>query len=187
MMITTKAQVWDALFTYFKITGDVEILPDHTVNVQGTVSLRRSNPLPDHVLPVQFGEVDNIYLDSAQLKSCIGLPTLVRDSIWLHGNPIESLEGAPTHVGKYMGLAKTRLKNLNHLPDHIGTLALDYDPHMPLLRSLNAHVIVWPNILAKPPSQVQDILNKYAGQSKSGALNCALELKQAGFGSNARW
>lgn len=187
MVISTDAQVWDALDKYFKIAGDVEVLPDQTVNVKGSVSLRWTRALPDHVLPVQFGIVDNIYLDSAGLKSCQGCPHLVHDSIWLHGNPLESLQGAPKHVGRYLGLANTKLQNLNHFPDHVGMVALDYHVHMPLLRSLNAHAIVWPNAQAVPPPLVKLILDKYVGQGKSAALNAALELKKAGFAENAKW
>lgn len=187
-MITTEAQVWDALDQYFKISGDVQVLPDLTVNVQGTVSLRRGAfALPDHELPVQFGTVDNIYLDSARLKSCKGSPRIVTDSMWLHGNPIESLENAPEYVGKYLGLSRTKLKNLHNFPEHVGKVALDYSEHLPLLRSLTAHSIVWPNAQATPPVEVSDIMDKYAGQGKSGALNCALELKKAGYAENARW
>lgn len=187
MVITTEAQVWDALDKYFKIQGDVQVLSDLTVSVNGSVYLRRTHPLPGHVLPVQFNKVSNIFLDSVGLKSCKGLPSMVTDSIWLHGNPITSLEGVPKYVGKYLGLSRTKLNNLHHFPEHVGQVALDYHAHMPLLRSLTAYSIVWPNAQATPPVQFQEILDKYAGGGKDVALKCALELKDAGFVENARW
>jgi hypothetical protein len=37
------------------------------------------------------------------------------------------------------------------------------------------------------PTPIVEILNKYVGQGKSGAIKCAAELIKAGFKDNARW
>lgn len=184
---TPKEQVMRTLEEWFRVNGSYKIHEDLSVSVQGTVTpLNRSRMFPDRKLPVQFHTVTNMYVDNMDLISCEGMPHTV-EKIWLNHNPIQSLEGGPTHVGEYFNITFTQLANLDHFPDHTGAVSLDYDAQMPLLRCLNADKIYWPNMFKTPPQQLQDIFNKYAGEGKKAMLNCALELKKAGFAGNARW
>jgi hypothetical protein len=80
-----------------------------------------------------------------------------------YDNKPTHLQGVPTHLGKSFYVA--------------------YGPYLPLLRLIQYK----PVHLKGAPDPVQQILNKYAGKGKALMLNLALDLKQAGYGGNARW
>jgi hypothetical protein len=60
---------------------------------------------------------------------------------------------------------------------------LDYSPDLPLLRLLNYAQFSIQNA----PTKLAQIMKKYRGQSKAGAIKCAAELIRAGYKENARW
>lgn len=96
----------------------------------------------------------------------------VTQGLWAKDNPhLEDLQGIPA----------------------CKELFISYRPNLALLRALvvaNINVRnMTPHFPDRPdaPAQLRTILRKYAGKGKSAMLNCALDLKKAGFGSNARW
>jgi hypothetical protein len=122
--------------------------------------------------------------DFNRLTSLEHAPQHVGGDFWCDHNQLTSLEHAPQHVGGDFWCQHNPLTSLEHAPQHVGgEFKFDYQRHMPLLRFLAYHGLV----VFGAPDQVESILNKYAGKGKSGMLNCALELKQAGFEGNARW
>jgi hypothetical protein len=101
-----------------------------------------------------------------KLTNLMHAPTYVNDNFTCHGNPLVSLGGAPEHVGK--------------------TWWLTYESHLPLLRTLGGSEIQFMNITTES-DQVAEILNKYTGQGKAGAIKAAVDLVRAGFKENAKW
>jgi hypothetical protein len=90
-------------------------------------------------------------------------------------NPLNSLEGYP----------------LSHTPE---MASMSYLSNLPMLRLLNSkQITLYPHADRDTDEeqlkvdQVSDILNKYAGGGKPGAIKCAGELIKAGFKDNARW
>jgi hypothetical protein len=80
-------------------------------------------------------------------------------------NQLTTLEGAPSSVG--------------------GSFYCSYSDNLPLLRLLLIKDVK--EIYLVPINDiVEDILNKYIGQGRGGALACAAELTKAGFKNNAR-
>jgi hypothetical protein len=143
-----------------------------------------------HMLPVKFDHVSHsFYAVNLRLTSLVGSPSHVGGAFVVNNNDLSSLQGAPDHVGSYMVISKNlKLKNLEHLPTHIqGILHMDYKYDMPLLRTLVAQGGV--DFGKWAPEPVIQILNdeRWVGKGKSHILQCANELKQAGFKENARW
>lgn len=150
---------------YFTHTGQIQIDP-----VTGKVSCTGSVNLQPHhhftSLPVQFDQVGGHF-------NC-------------DYNHLESLRGCPHSTGLYFSCRNNPLKTLQGLPDQIGALCwVTYTPTLPLLRLL--HLPFYKVKIASAPKPVADIMLKYAGQGKAVALNCALELKKAGYPENAQW
>jgi hypothetical protein len=147
---------------HFRISGKVDVdLITGMVDVDGSVELKSQLTK----LPIRFGQVSgdfDCYLNS--LTSLTGAPTSVGGDVAFNNNSLTSLTGAPTSVG--------------------GEFWVDYTESLPLLRLLqynNIRLHKW------APNAVITIMNKYAGTGKAFMLNCALELKQAGFEGNAAW
>lgn len=101
-----------------------------------------------------------------QLTDLTHAPEWVQDNFSCYENPLTSLTGMPAHVGK--------------------AIWLTYDAQLPLLRTLVAEEVQFMNITPES-DQVADILNKYMGSGKPGAIRAAAELIKAGFKDNARW
>lgn len=169
---------------HFIIHGEVHVdAQTGIVDVQGSVTLNPKKIVSQ--LPVQFGRVTgNFHCHKNQLVTLQGAPTHVTESFSCAVNQLQSLDGAPSHVRGNFSCNDNPLKSLQGAPEYVGsTWYLDYDPELPLLRTLNTkRVFMWP-----VPEAVAVILKKYAGRGKSHMLNCALELKKAGFVGNASW
>lgn len=198
-------QISQLLKTHFWITkGKVQIDPDTgVVNVEGSVRLKHSLSQ----LPVTFGEVWG-YFDCARksLTTLQGAPRLVGGNFFCESNKLTHLQGSPDHVigdffcdhnqltslhGACPRVDATFLCNDNPLtslegaPEHVGdAFVVDYSAHLPLLRLLMYKEV---ELHAESPPEIQDLLNKYAGKGKKGAIPCAAELIRAGFRENARW
>jgi hypothetical protein len=120
--------------------------------------------------------------------------TRIHGDLDLMGCNLHSLEGcAQLSPGSGLWIKRNPfLKDLKGMPECYGVF-LDYDPHLGLLpllmvkeiniRNITQHFPNWP----EAPHVLKTIMKKYAGKGKSAMLTCALELKQAGFGSNAKW
>lgn len=119
-----------------------------------------------------------------QLESLNGAPTWVGEDFYADRNQITSLEGAPDHVGGRFNCIYNPVTSLSGAPEHVGsTFAITYDINLPLLR-FTQYAQVY---LHRAPDDLVGLVHKYAGKGKHHMLNFALELKQAGFGGNARW
>lgn len=171
-----------ALKDYFKIDGSYTIDPHtHLVSVNGHVSLVK---VTNHI-PVKFDHVSgDFYCNDRNLTSLVGSPRYVGGSFVCGFNQLKGLTGAPVHVGGDFLFTRNPLESLERAPDHVGgQFFFTWNYKLPLLRCLRYKKIKM-NVAPDEPKQ---ILNKYAGQGKAAALNCALELKKAGYPENARW
>lgn len=136
---------------------------------------------------------------AVNLPSLKGAPATVGGDFNCSGNDnLVSLVGAPEVVlGDFDCRTLPKLKSLDGLPAKIGgKLKVTYYRKLPLLRSLVAHGGVeltkilssgYPFYTSDAAKQVEQILNKYAGQGEAGAFECGAELAEAGFKANARW
>lgn len=195
--------IQDRLKQYFSVWGTTHINPETgIVDVDGRVELIE----PISQLPVQFGKVTGGFLcNEKRLESLVGAPRTVGEQFSCRGNRLTSLEGgpkwvggnygcsnnqlmslvgAPVHVGTSFQVDENPLQSLEGMPEHIGKeIWLLYDPHLPLLRLLTVKRC----ILSYGPVSVKEILKKYQGQGKPGAIRAAAELAKAGFKGNAKW
>ena len=200
-MVNTS-QVEKVLKQYFKISGKVSIRPDLVVDVQGDVELKRQIKQ----LPVQFGHVSGgFYCVSNRLTNLQGAPHHVGTHFSCVNNMLTSLQGAPAHVGRDFDCYHNKLTSLQGAPAHVGgafdcsynmltslvgapghvegDFLCTYGAHIPLLRLIMYdRVIFW-----EAPEQAAEIIDKYAGEGKPGALKAAAELIKAGYKDNARW
>jgi hypothetical protein len=212
-LTTEQKEIWNTFKLYYDSSHIRQISFDdeNKLNLTGDVQFLMGSS----GLNVKFGEVKGMFnVSSMGLKSLEGAPTSVTEVFSvarnsnlesLKGGPIEvgedytaysckltNLIGAPKKVGGAFMVFKNPLTSLEGCPDHIaGTMSLDYEPDLPLLRTLVAlHVdftpgqakVSWDKVI-----QCHDILNKYAGQGKRAMFDCQKDLEDAGFEENARW
>jgi hypothetical protein len=190
-------------------TGDVELkttntkLPVHFGKVDGhfwcfTNSLISLDGAPHHVgdsfdcsenqltsltgAPSSVGK--NFECHRNELTSLVGAPTTVGRTFWCSDNQLTSLVGAPTAIGGDFWCYNNPLDSLDGIPTQLHTLYLTFSPTLPLLRSLYAKKI---DFYPHDEATVQEILNRYAGEGKRGAIRCQKELIAAGFEGNAKW
>lgn len=204
-----KDKIREALRSYYDVYADHVIRDDGTVDViagtYGGVSCKRLPP--DRVMPVQFGTVTGDFEIQTGLRpvSLVGSPHTVGGVFHIHNNNrIVDLQGGPRSVGKYVvgkgnrinslvGVAshvtqglvihEDSLWSLEHLPPALEFLYVGYHEHLPVLRS----VLVTRAYFTNAYVGLQNIVDKYMGRGQSVMLNFALELKKAGYGTNAKW
>jgi hypothetical protein len=193
------------LDTYYTVEGDLVIHDDGVVDVQGHVMVL--NLPKNRIMSVQFGTVTGDFRIPARLKpaSLQGCPHRVEGVFYIgKDNKITSLQQGPTWVGKsyvvmegnliqdLTGVAHhvdllvihtNTLRNLDDLPEQINYCQCEYHEQLPILRLIQVPRLY----LRYAPLELQHILDKYVGKGKSAMLNCALDLKQAGFAGNAKW
>lgn len=196
----------------FDFHGEYQIRPNGVVDVSGHVKLKRGVPLPDNRLPIKFGNVTGSF--EFNWNSGTNLATLAGSPDWVGGTfgcaftGVGSLVGAPQKVDGDLDVRFCELKNfvggpkqvgrdywgrgnpitsLEGLPERIpGEFDFELTPGLPVLRSLVAHTVdVREHRLSS--EEVNQILNKYVGQGKAGALKAAAELIKAGYKEHARW
>lgn len=115
-----------------------------------------------------------------QLTSLEGGPSKVGEDFDCDHNHLTDLVGAPQAVGDAFDCSFNELESLRGLPADLSTanLLLPYSPGLPLLRTLAAKEITF--IGSKGTggisSNIQVILNKYAGQGKRGVPACMVAL-----------
>ena len=203
-----EQKILKKLYKYFWLSETPTVDPQTgQVSVMGDVFMERQSPR----IPVQFHHVSGkFHCQDMGLTSLVGSPRIVDHDFQCQKNQLTSLKGAPDHVGKDFWCHENKLTNLVHMPSHVGgdfwcirnpLISLDgwdspmggeffceYYPNLPLLRTIQAQKVDISFIYQRrPPAEVQKILNKYAGKGKTHMLNCALELKKAGYEGNARW
>lgn len=126
----------------------------------------------------------NYGCSSNMLTSLAGCPPIQGD-LMFDDNLLTDLSSVPRASFAYGG--KNPWKNFRHTPDHIGQVMVIITPQTPLLGLLSAQQISCIDENGEYKEQINQILNKYAGEGKRAILNCALELKKAGYGGNASW
>lgn len=185
---TQQLDQLDEYFWFSKKTPQtpLEVLVDAQqdpwrIQVQGNVRLHKDV----RELPHVFTEVDGeFYASFRGLISLMGFPRIVRGGVYVADNHLINLKGAPRHVGGEFKISDNPLTSLVGFPSHVDqTVIVSYDVNLPMLRLIQAsHLKIY-----DAPFLLEGILNKYAGKGKAFMLNCALELKQAGFEGNAAW
>jgi predicted flavoprotein YhiN len=114
--------------------------------------------------------------------------THVMGDLVLTACDLVSLKDSPQGMREIWVELNPRLTELKHMPE-CEALWISYHPDLALLPALKAQALFLRDmaVLADRKVLLRQIMKKYQGQGKRAMLNCALELKQAGFGSNARW
>jgi len=156
---------------YFGMVGTKTRTMDGAPSViHGDLSIRHCTNL------VSFGDglrdvKGMLRVEGTGLRSFVGGPKTVQFNIVCESNPnLTSLEGFPISVGS--------------------RVEITYTPTLPVLR-----LLVAPGIWflygtgegIEAALDVENILMKYAGQGKRGAIRCQKELIAAGFEGNAKW
>jgi len=148
-----------------------------------------SNPLGSNGLrggPQQVG--GNYWCNHCSLTTLEGAPKRVGEGFYCSDTQLQNLLGAPESVGDAFFCVDNPLKSLEGLPKIIpGELRLTYHPELPLLRTLVAQMVTFSNYLDDRVSDVQSILEKYAGQGRAAVIDCKRDLVASGFEGNARW
>lgn len=156
----------------------------------------------------------NFRVEGNLLRSLAHAPQFVGKDFDAGANAhLTSLDCAQTTVGQDLDVQGCNLTNLDncaqvdaglwvkgnlHLTNIRGVpdceyLFIDYHPQLALLPALKVKEINVRNITGHFPDdpdaakKLRHIMKKYAGEGKTAMLNCALELKKAGFAENARW
>lgn len=190
---------------HFHVYGDYEVDPA-TGKVSSSSSVRMRVQHVMVTMPVTWHHVGGSFdCGHSGLHSLVGSPLTVGGNFSCNNNNLESLAGAPTQVGGYFDCSTNELTTLVHAPKQImdlftcienplldlkgmpelmGSVEVTWDPGLPLLRCLNAQLDI---DIYDAPSQLREIIQRYAGQGKSGAIACAVELGRAGYKENARW
>jgi hypothetical protein len=176
------------------VLGKYEIDPKGRINVKGDADAKDIFPGPH--LPVQLGTVngDCDLKGQDNLIDLQGAPHTVNGGFVVLAKNLLRLKGAPSHVRGACVVRSLSLKSLEHLPLTAQSLRITISHDLPLLRlTERSYPIIWgyPTSLGgmsnpQLKSAVQ-IITKYAGTGKAGALKAAAELIRAGCKENAKW
>jgi hypothetical protein len=196
--MVTQAVIKDLFVSYFDRDDSYHIDEDLVVHTQGSVSVRRRGQVfPHNRLPIKFGEVggdfDVVNSGLTTLENC---PHTVGDTFMCSANQLTTLAHGPQIVKYGYVIGTNPLKSLEGFPTtHAPRMvSMSWLPDLPMLK-----LLVCSDIRLYPPiddtfeqhqaqvNQLDDIMQKYAGKGKPGALPCAAELIKAGFKENARW
>lgn len=188
--MVTREEIQQELHLFFDVQGQALISAHGVISVEGTVWARRTLPY-DHI-PLQFGHITHNFVLFRQdnLKNLQGCPHTVLGDFKVIGPNLTDLTGAPRSVGKLCSLLCNNLKNLENLPDNCGKLRLNMTLDLPLLRlTESTYPITWGahGMSLTDLDTVSNIINKYRGTGRPGALKAAVELIRAGFKNNAKW
>ena len=148
----------------------------------------------------------DFYCNSNQLTTLIGGPDQILGSFVCYKNKLETLEGFPKLILGNISIYNNQLTSLVGLPQTFNNdIILSYNNTLPLLRLLIAKRIEFlyttidingDEVLKNDLQyiyKIEDVLNKYAGQGRKAALDCAADLLSLGkkldidLTMNARW
>lgn len=160
-------------------------------------------------IPVKMGYVWGAFNCShCLLTSLHNAPHTVSISFNCEGNKLSSLEHGPRKVEGIYNCADNKLHDFRHaaahvrmefrgsnqalgslkslegLPTSASLIRITYESELPLLRLIEHKRFI---VEQSPNPVIQDILEKYQGQGKPGALKAAAELIKSGYKGNARW
>lgn len=178
----------------------VHIDDDGKLNVLGSVLMKTqyttnmSTGAPYGRIPVEFGTVSGSFnVSYCALTTLEGSPKSVGQSCFVSHNDLTSLKGGPEHVGYIFEISELRkLTSLEGFPTDVAVCRYSWRKNLPLLRILQARQILLgidqlDSRTGTPPRVSLEILRKYAGQGRAGAIDCKRELVAAGLEGNARW
>jgi hypothetical protein len=183
------------LLQYFDVYGKYHVDDQGHVHVKGNVKLQ----LPTSELGITFATITGDFeAHNKGLQSLKGLPSHLGGDLLLMDNALVNLRDAPKNVvGKVVVDQRMHpLTSLEGMSSHVGNYAnVRWHANLPLLRLLVApliYVVVSRYITLEDYQlsvECEKILNdpRWVGKGKQGMLNCALELKRAGFVGNAAW
>lgn len=191
-MVNVK-QILQTLLENFTLFGPYKIDPKTgVVDVKGEIHMAKKM----NKLPVTFGTVTGpVFFQDAGLTSLVGSPRRVTSKyqgggFYCHRNQLTNLVGAPKTIHGTFGCHHNPLMTLEGHPDRVDRWVMTVNPDTGLLRLLMVQNIKEMRLWMPARNELhpaQKIIQKYMGQGKAGVLNCALELKQAGYAGNAKW
>lgn len=186
----------------------------HAVNVKAhEIRLKVKKRIPIKMGTV----IGRFFCDKCELDSLQNAPHTVTDNFSCHSNYLSSLVGGPQSVGSHsMGggtysCSYNFLKNfegapidftgyfvgvgqmgegftsVDGLPLEARQVDITYREQLPMLKLLNQKSVHVRQNLTADLHPITDIIEKYAGQGKPGAIKAAAEMIKAGFKDNARW
>lgn len=189
-----KSEIGRAFRVFFLVLGKYTISDTGVIDVKGDVESRDEFPGPH--LPVKFGTVTGNFnlKEQHNLIDLQGAPHTVGGEFFVIAPKMADLTGAPRQVNAICVLRSQDLKSLEHLPESCALLRINMHPTLPLLRlTERSYPIVWGYPYAHGASGnpklklATDIIDKYRGTGKAGALKAAAELIRADCKENAKW
>lgn len=156
--------------------------------VLGQVSVARSKVTNLHHAPNQVNGSFYAY-HCEHLKSLQGAPRWVGKDFIAYNCALTHLQGAPLVVKGTFDVSGNPLENYDHIPEGCDMVVLSYNQHAPILKLLVYPIVVFKfdGISQEDHPIVNNIMKKYAGTGKKGAIKAAAELIKAGYKENARW
>lgn len=155
--------------------------------VDGSVSVARSRVKDLTHAPNQVGGSFYAY-HCNNLKSLHGAPRWVGGNMLVYACALTSLAGAPHMVKGIFDASQNPLENYDHVPEGCSSVSLSYNKQAPILRLLRYPEVHFKfDHVTEPHHIVNEIMHKYAGQGRAGAIKAAGELIKAGYKENARW
>lgn len=156
--------------------------------VEGGVSVARSQIKDLTHAPNQVGGNFWAY-HCAQLQSLHGAPRWVGGNFVAYNCALTSLKGAPLVVKGMFEVSGNPLENYDHVPEGCVSVKLPYNKSAPILRLLVYPEVTftWDGVTTQAHPFVDEVMRKYAGQGRAGAIKAAAELVKAGYKENARW
>lgn len=197
--IKLQQKCWSLPIKFGKVNGNVDFR---------SMALRSLEGCPKEIN-------GRFYISGNPISSLEGGPSIVSDDYVCYSCLLNSLKGAPEIVGafncsqnnlasfkdgpkivngSFLAANNEHLTSLNGLPKEInGDIAISIHENLPLLRLLFVKKLKKIRFYCDPALMAHDdmininnIISKYIGQGKGGALSCAAELTKAGYKGNAR-
>lgn len=194
-MVTRKKEVEQILTDHFSWEPEtkIKVRADGTVDVDGEGGLvfKDDSGVTWSNLPFKFGKFrGNLMMTGAGLETLEGFPEEIIDGrLVVSRNNLKNFKGGPKRADNGVSARNMPyLASLDGFPTQInGWVRLDYDPNLPLLRTLVAKkgILLFPT--GERITRIENIMDKYAGQGRAAVIDCKRALVAAGFEGNARW
>lgn len=195
-----KNRIDENLNELFDIKGDYDIDDDGFIHVDGTCT--PGSGVKIEKLPIKFGVVSVRFacIDMG-LTTLEGCPIQVKGNFNCGHNHLTSFKGAPTQIGQrflcssnygpplpnLIGIpdsllnlsVRSNLLSLDGLPHTIrDTISILYNKKLPLLKLLfvnslqRIEIIETSDMSSDSLDDLNELMNKYIGKGRSGALSC---------------
>jgi hypothetical protein len=105
-------------------------------------------------------------------------------------NFLKNFEGAPTQfTGYFVGVGQMGegITSVSGLPPDARQVDITYQKQLPMLKLLKQKSVHVRQSLTANLHPITEIIEKYAGEGKPGAIRAAAEMIKAGYKDNARW